>query len=128
MSETRQTCETCARWTRDPPDAEKRRSNVGYCSAGAGIRHEASSCGGQDYEPLAEADTDPAPGWYCDVCGEAQPADERPDDERPDRCNACWLQAELWAAGQALHPSRGCPYPWCWMDGWTPEDCRGCDG
>jgi hypothetical protein len=61
MVGTRQICETCAQWTRQPPDAGQARSVVGFCGAGAGIRHEASSCQGQDYEPLAEADTDPVP-------------------------------------------------------------------
>jgi hypothetical protein len=124
--EQRKTCETCAHWTRDEPTMGE-RSKLGSCRAGAGTRHEASSCG-QDYVPLAEADTDPVPGscWYCDVCGQAQPADKRPDDEHPDRCNACWLQAELWAAGRALCPSRRCPHPWCRLTDWAPKDCEGC--
>jgi hypothetical protein len=124
---TRQTCEMCVHWTRDKPLMGEPVPD-GICDRDDSRQHEASMRG-DCYEPLAEADTDPAPGWYCDVCGQAQPANERPDDGHPDRCDACWLQAELWAAGRELCPSRRCPFPWCRMGAeWTPENCVGCNG
>jgi hypothetical protein len=56
----RKTCDTCGKWTRDPPRRYRRTSTIGVCAVNGETRHEKSSCG-KHWVSIGEAKTDPAP-------------------------------------------------------------------